>query len=142
MLWIFGGLTIGSILSYLYEGYKKKRMKYALKKSANVSWQFIVLVWLFYYFLGMVQLTAVITTWANQTHDAWTPTVASVMHYLPLAFVITVIYIAFRIVWSTKRLRYNEQEQQWERESQIKFRDKLPVFLRRFVKIKDAPKNV
>lgn len=135
MLWIILGLSIGSVASIMYDGVKKKRVIYALKRSANTLATFVAVVWAFFFMLGSVNLIPPIIAWTVDTSHAWSATTFSVMRWLPLVFVLTVIYIVVKVIVTARVFKFNAQEQQWELERATKLRDKMPAIVKRFVSV-------
>lgn len=131
---VYGGASLWS----WYKAFRKKRLKYALKQQVNGLRGPIIMIWFSYFIIGAVSLIPPMLHWINE--QTFTTQAAAVWRFAPSVYLLTVIYIAFRVIrtaWKTT-WKYTAQEQEWERESALKFKTKvksfLPSFLKRFIK--------
>ena len=113
------------------------KVKYALKGLIDGFKPMVYLIFAMFGLIGMITITPAIVEWADKQ------TASSPLAYLllnkgtSLVWFIFVLYAVFRIVRAGYKpvFKYSDQEKQWKRESQEKFRAKLPKVLQRFVKI-------
>jgi uncharacterized membrane protein len=134
-------MVLGSIYS-LIKAWRKgglERVRYDLKGSGN-AWSYLLsFVLTAYFIIGSVSVAPVIVDWAKNYDLASNTSPLGewlIRHGTMYAWFIATILVTMWIVnklW--KPFKYNEKEKEWHKEEQIKFRDKLPQFLRRFVKI-------
>lgn len=132
---VYGGASVWA----WYKAFKKKRLKYALKQQVNGLRPPILMIWCCYFIIGAVSLIPPMLNWINE--QTFTTQSAAVWRFAPSIYLLTVFYLVFRVLKTIGRntWKYTAQEQEWERESALKFKTKiksfLPSFLKRFIKI-------
>ncbi len=137
---VSGALCI-LLLLYVYScirAWRKKRLRYELKNITNSLIPLITIILMCYMAIGSAVLLPIIKEWAQNytfSSDVSTLAIWLIRDGTPLVWVFATILL---IVWIWVKLpmfKYSDKEKEWRKESSIKFREKLPKILQRFVKV-------
>lgn len=120
------------------KAYKRGRLKYELKKSANSIRPLVHLVWAAFFIIGAVTVTPAIMEWADkQALGALSESSQWIYQSIPYVWVFTVCVIVFWFVGLCPKpwIKYSEEEKDWMKEEKVKSRAKLPKMLKWLLKV-------
>lgn len=124
---------------YIIKGIGNGKWKYELKVAVNSLRPLVHMIWAAYAIIGGAALQPSVNAYAIS--DAIKPTtpLAEILirHGLPIAFYLTVIIIVVYAIYSGFQpiMKYTDKEKEWQHESSIRFRNKLPKFMQKYVKV-------
>ena len=138
--WLLGivGVYVLIVVVDWFRARKKKRLRYAVKRTTNDLRWLTHMVGAMYFIIGGVTLLPSVVDWAVNylaVHPEWAA--PNVSHYAivgaPVVYVVAILSIA---VWVVSKgfqpwIKYNEQELVWEKEGSEKFRGRLRRLFRR-----------
>ena len=123
------------------KSYRKKRLFYAMKQSANGLQFLIALVGVLYFVIVAVTFLPTFAEWWNSRNVASTiPLGTWLLSRVPLVYSIGVFLVVIRVMWWMQKpmIKYNDQEKIWNQESNARLRDKLPNWMRGLIKVEKS----
>jgi len=141
--WVILALWLAVIAIGVIDGIRKKRFIYSMKSTWNImTFTLNMLASLYFVIIAIIPMPS-LKDWVNNNllnKTSVTPFGRVVYYSIPVAYSVLVIIIICWIMLKGlfTKIKYNEQEKQWDRESENKFRkwmhlkpkkDKTEIFI-------------
>ncbi len=139
LIWveIVGVLWVLTIAYECVKGWRKGRLKYALKGNVNSMRWVVHLIGSLYIVIGSVSAVPAITEFANGLVASQTDELGIVMiRLMPFAFVVALFWV---MVWFMGKgfqpwLKYTDSEKLWAKQEKERWLGKLPRVLQRILR--------